>query len=55
MLSDALSIYFAGAALTSAFVVRWWFGAKVETAGGVFQVRGDEPAPRVAAGVHRTL
>jgi hypothetical protein len=29
-------------------------GAKVEIAGGVFQVREDEPEPRVGAGLHRT-
>jgi len=28
--------------------------SKVETAGGVFQVRADEPAPRIGAGLHRT-
>ena len=28
--------------------------AKVETAGGVFQVREDELAPRVGSGLHRT-
>ena len=27
---------------------------KVETAGGAFQVREDDPAPRVGAGLHRT-
>jgi len=26
----------------------------VETSGGVFQVREDEPAPQVGAGLHRT-
>src|SRR5215469_13339418 len=30
------------------------WGSKVETAGGVFQVREDEPAPPVGAGLHRT-
>ena len=29
-------------------------GFMIETAGGVFQVRQDEPAPRVGAGLHRT-
>jgi hypothetical protein len=47
VLNDALSIYFADATLASAFVARWCVGAKVETAGGVFQVREDEPEPRV--------
>jgi hypothetical protein len=54
VLNDAISIYFAEATLASAFVARWCVGAKVETAGGVFQVREDEPAPRIGAGLHRT-
>ena len=54
VLNDALSIYFADATLASAFVARWCIVAKVETAGGVFQVRQDEPEPRVGAGLHRT-
>jgi hypothetical protein len=54
VLIDAVSIYFADATLASAFVARWCTGSKVETAGGVFQVRQDEPAPRVGAGLHRT-
>ncbi len=54
MLNDALSIYFGDATLASAFVARWCVGAKVETAGGVFLVREDEPAPRMGAGLHRT-
>ena len=54
MLNDALSFYFADATLASAFVARWCVWAKVEAAGGVFQVREDEPEPRVGAGLHRT-
>ena len=54
VLNDAISIYFADATLASAFVVRWCIGYKVETVGGVFRVRVDEPAPRVGAGLHRT-
>jgi hypothetical protein len=54
VLNDAISIYFADATLASAFVARWCVGSKVETTGGVFQVRDDEPAPRVGAGLHRT-
>jgi hypothetical protein len=53
-LNDALSIYFTDATLASAFVTRWCIGAKVETTGGVFQVREDEPEPRIGAGLHRT-
>ena len=47
VLSDALSIYFADATLASAFVARWSVGAKVRDARRVFQVREDEPEPRV--------
>jgi hypothetical protein len=54
VLNDAVSIYFADATLAGAFVARWCVGFKVETAGGVFQVREDEPAPRVGARLHRT-
>jgi hypothetical protein len=54
VLNDAVSIYFADATLASAFVARWCAGSKVETTGGVFQVREDEPAPRVGAGLHWT-
>ena len=53
-LHDALSIYFGDATLASAFVARWCVGAKVDTAGGVFQVREGELEPRVRAGLHRT-
>jgi hypothetical protein len=54
VLNDAISIYFADATLASAFVARWCVGSKVETAGGGFHVREDEPAPRIGAGLHRT-
>jgi hypothetical protein len=54
VLNDAISLYFADATLASAFVARWCVGSKVETAGGVFQLREDEPAPRVGTGLHRT-
>jgi hypothetical protein len=54
VLNDAVSIYFADATLASAFVARWCAGYRVETADGVFQVRDDDPAPRVGAALHRT-
>jgi hypothetical protein len=54
VLNDAVSIYFADAALPSAFVARWCVRAKIETTGGVFQVRKDEPETRVGAGLHKT-
>jgi hypothetical protein len=43
------------ATLASAFVARWSVGSKAEATGGVFQVREDEPAPRIGTGLHRTL
>jgi hypothetical protein len=49
-----VSVYFADATLASAFVTRWCIGYKVATAGGVFEVKENEPAPRVGAGQHRT-
>jgi len=54
VLNDAISIYFADPTLASAFVFRWCVGHKVETSGGVFQVRDDEPTTRVGAMPHRT-
>jgi hypothetical protein len=53
VLTDAVSIYFAEVTLASAFVARWCASSKVDTAGGVFQVRDDDPTPRVGAGLHR--
>jgi len=45
---------FTDATFASAFVARWCVSSKVETPGGVFCVREDDPAPRVEAGFHRT-
>jgi hypothetical protein len=53
VLTDALLSTSADATLASAFVARWCVGAKMETAGGVFQVREDEPEPRWG-GLHGT-
>jgi hypothetical protein len=39
VLNDAVSLWFAYATLASALVARWCVGSKLETAGGVFQVR----------------
>jgi hypothetical protein len=52
-LNDPLSIYFVDATLANAFVARWCVGAGVEATGGVFQVREDEPVPRLGATMHR--
>jgi hypothetical protein len=54
VLNDAVSIYFLDATLAGAFVARWCAGYTVETVGGVFQVREDQPATRLGAGLHRT-
>ena len=54
VLNDAISLYFVDPTLASALVARWCVGSKTEAAGGVFQVREDEPAPRLGAGLHRT-
>jgi hypothetical protein len=54
VLNDAVSIYFLDATLASAFVARWCAGSMIETDGGVFRIRDDEPAPRIGAGLHRT-
>jgi hypothetical protein len=54
VLNDAISIYFANATLAGAFVARWCVGSRPETAGGVFQIREDAPAPRIGAGLRRT-
>jgi hypothetical protein len=54
VLNDALSIYFGDPTLATFFVARWCAGYQVETAGGVLQVREDEPTPRVGASLHRT-
>jgi hypothetical protein len=51
---DAISLYFADATLASAFVARWCVGSKVETIGGVFQVRQDQLASRLGAELYRT-
>ena len=55
VLNDALSIYFGNPTLASALVARWCAGYSVETVGGVFQVRGDEPMPRVGRSEERRV
>src|ERR1700739_3959733 len=54
VLNDAVSIYFLDATLASAFVARWCAASKVETEGGLFRIRDDEPPPRIGAALHRT-
>jgi hypothetical protein len=52
--NDALAICFADATLASAFVARWCAMQRVEIVDGVYQVRDDEPTPRIGAALHRT-
>jgi hypothetical protein len=52
-LNDAVSIYFLDATLASAFIARWCAASRIETDGGVFRLRYDEPA-RIRAGLNRT-
>lgn len=54
VLNYAISLYFADATLASAFVARWCVASPAETAGRIFQVCEDEPAPRLGAGLHCT-
>jgi hypothetical protein len=54
VVNDALAICFADAALASTFVARWCAMQRVEIVDGVYQVRDDEPTPRVGAALHRT-
>jgi hypothetical protein len=54
VVNDVLAICFADATLASAFVVRWCAMQRVEIVDGVYQVREDEPKPRVGAALHRT-
>jgi hypothetical protein len=54
VLNDAVSVYFLDATLAGAFVARWCATSKIETEGGIFRIRDDEPTPRIGAGLHRT-
>jgi hypothetical protein len=55
VLNDAISIYFLDPTLARAFIARWCAGYKVETTDGVFQVRDNEPAPRVGSRMHHSV
>jgi hypothetical protein len=54
VVNDALAICFADATLASAFVARWCAMQRVEIVDGVYQVRDDEPMPRIGAALRRT-
>jgi hypothetical protein len=53
VVNDALAIYFLDATIASAFVARWCAMPRVEIVNGVYQVREDEPTPRIGAALHR--
>jgi hypothetical protein len=55
VVNDAVAVYFLDATLAAAFVSRWCAGSKVEISDGAFRVREDQPAPRSAAGLHKTF
>jgi hypothetical protein len=52
--NDALAVLFLDATIASAFVARWCVAQRVEIVDGVYQVRNDEPMPRIGAALHRT-
>jgi hypothetical protein len=47
--NDALAVYFLDVTIASAFVARWCAAQRVEIVDGVYQVRDEEPTPRVGA------
>ena len=54
VMNDALAIYFMDAVLAGAFVARWCTANRMQVTEGVFRVRDDAPAVRVAAKAHKT-
>jgi hypothetical protein len=52
VVNDAIALCFADAALASAFVAHWCAMQRVDIVDGVYQVRIDEPTPRVGAALH---
>ena len=52
--NDAVAIYFFDPASAAGFVARWCAKSKVEIADGAFQIREDEPAPRIPLRAHKT-
>jgi hypothetical protein len=54
VMNDVLAVYFLEATIASAFVARWCAMQRVEIVDGVYQVRDDEPMPRIGTVLHRT-
>ncbi len=55
VVNDAIAVHFRDATLANAFVARWCAAQKAEAVDGVFQVRNDEPTPRLGAVPHKML
>src|ERR1051325_377156 len=54
VVNDAVGIYFLDPVSAAGFVARWCAKFKVEIADGAFQIRKDEPAPRISLRRHKT-
>jgi hypothetical protein len=54
VVNDAIALYFADVTIASAFVARWCRVQRVEIVDGLFRVREDEPARRIAVTPHKT-
>lgn len=54
VVNDAVAIYFLDVTSAAAFVGRWCAGSRVAISDGAFQVREDQPTPRVSARPHKT-
>jgi hypothetical protein len=54
VVNDALALYFADVTLASAFITRWCAAQRAEVVDGTYQVRDNEPTPRIGAGLHKT-
>jgi len=55
VVNDALAICFADATLACAFVARWCAMQRIEVVDGVYQVRDEEPTPRIGTVRHKTV
>jgi hypothetical protein len=54
VVNDGLALYFADVILASAFVTHWCAAQRAEVVDGTYQVRDNEPTPRMGAGLHKT-
>ena len=54
VVNDSVAIYFFDPASAAGFVARWCATSKLAIVNGGFQVRKDEPAPRIPLRDHKT-